>query len=57
MVLLIMLTVVVYSALMIGLLAKLKDQHVLSLLNFVQGNKLSKMNQKQKQYENALLTR
>ncbi len=57
MVLLILLTVIAYSALMIGLLAKLKDRHVLSLLNFIKGNHLNKLEQKQKRYEKALITR
>lgn len=57
MVLLILFTVAVYTTLMIGLLAKLRDQHVLTLLSFIKGNRLTKIQHKQEQYEKALLTR
>ncbi|KGX88018.1 hypothetical protein N784_12465 [Pontibacillus litoralis JSM 072002] len=57
MVFLIILTVSLYSVLMVGILAKLQDKRAMQVVQFLRGNKAYSAKQKQQQYKELIATR
>ncbi|KGX92057.1 hypothetical protein N781_02535 [Pontibacillus halophilus JSM 076056 = DSM 19796] len=57
MILIIVATVLLYSLLMVTILAKLNDKRARSIVQLVKGNNVRSVKEKKAQYEHKLLTR